>query len=322
MNNHPELQYLNLLQFILSCGEYKENRTGIGTYAVFGTQMRFDMNDGFPLFTTKLVHFPSIAHELLWFISGSTNIKYLQDNGVRIWNEWADENGELGPVYGYQWRKWEDWKIECYSDIAVGQAVEPAWMGYEWVGHISKDSRGLISDYGLYHRKIDQLQNVIDKLRTNPNDRRLIVTAWNPGVLPFDDLSFAENVAREKQALPPCHAFYQFFHINGKLSLHMYQRSVDSFLGLPFNIASYALLLHMVAQVTNLEPYELVWTGGDTHIYENHIEQISEQVQRSPLTLPRLELNPDCREIDDFKYEDISLVDYHHWPALKGKVAV
>jgi len=276
---HPEYQYLNLVRRILDEGEYKDNRTGVGTYAIFGTQMRFNLREGFPLLTTKFTHFPSIAHELLWFISGNTNIKYLQDNGVRIWNEWANENGDLGPVYGAQWRNF--------------------------------DGSG-----------IDQLQNIIDKLRTNPNDRRLICSAWNPKVLPVDEDSFSVNVANGKCALPPCHAFYQFFHINGKLSLQMYQRSVDSFLGLPFNIASYALLLQMVAHVTGLEAHELIWTGGDTHIYENHIEQINEQLTRKPHHFPLVALNPDCKEIDDFKFDDIQLINYHSHPKLTGKVAV
>jgi len=274
---HPELQYLQLVDMIRQEGERKENRTGVDTFAIYGTQMRFNLKYGFPLMTTKYTHFPAIAHELLWFISGDTNIRYLQENGVRIWNEWADENGDLGPVYGHQWRNFNG---------------------------------------------VDQLQNVIDTLRTNPNDRRIIVSAWNPEVLPDNSLSFSENVAQGRQALPPCHSFFQFFHLNGKLSLQMYQRSVDSFLGLPFNIASYALLLQMVAHVTDLQAHEFIWVGGDTHLYENHMEQIDEQLNRVPYDFPTVRLNPDIKEIDDFTIDDIELVGYQHHPKLTGKVAV
>lgn len=311
-------QYQDLIRNIIENGEYKDNRTGIGTYSIFGTQMRFKMADGFPLVTTKFTPFKAIAHELLWFISGNTNIKYLQDNGVHIWDEWADEFGNLGPVYGAQWRKWQHSKVEFFGDIACGLSNDPADDGYEYKGTVTTDG---YSDWGLYMKNIDQLQNVIDKLKTNPNDRRLIVNAWNPALLPDDSKSFAENIANDKQALPPCHSFFQFYHINGKLSLQIYQRSVDSFLGLPFNIASYALLLHMVAQVTGLEPYELVWTGGDTHIYENHLEQCKLLLSREPFALPELVLTPKDY-IEQYEIDDIYLRDYLHHPTLKGKVAV
>lgn len=269
--------YLNLAKEVMENGEYKPNRTGVGTYSLFGAQLRFNLSNGFPMVTTKSVHWPSVVHELLWFISGNTNIKYLQDNKVRIWNEWADESGNLGPVYGAQWRNFNG---------------------------------------------VDQLQNVIDKLKTNPNDRRLIVSAWNPTVLPDDSMSFAENVSMGKQALPPCHAFFQFYHSDGKLSLQLYQRSVDVFLGLPFNIASYSLLLEMVAQITGLKAHEFVWTGGDVHIYENHLEQIKTQLTREPLDLPKVLLNPEITNIDDFTFNDIELINYQHHEKLTGKVAV
>ena len=314
-------QYLDLAERVRRDGEYKPNRTGIGTYSVFGAQLRFKMSDGYPIVTTKSVHFPSVAHELLWFISGNTNTRYLTENGVRIWNEWADENGNLGPVYGEQWRKWKDYKIECYSDIGCGLEPDPVSQGYQWIGNLTNPDISTETSHGLYSRKIDQLQNVIDKLRENPNDRRMIVSAWNPSVLPDDAESFSQNVANGKQALPPCHAFFQFYHINGKLSLHIYQRSVDVFLGLPFNIASYALLLHMVARITGLEPYELVWSGGDVHLYENHLDQIDVQMSRAPMGLPALGLNPDCKEIDDFSFDDIQLINYNHHSKLTGKVA-
>jgi len=271
--------YQDLLKDILANGERKENRTGIDTICTFGRTLRFDVSEGFPIVTTKKVYWPGVLHELLWFVAGGTNVKYLQDNKVRIWNEWCDENGDLGPVYGKQWRNFN------------GQGI-------------------------------DQLQNVIDKLRTNPNDRRLIISAWNPAVLPDDNASFSENVANGKQALPPCHYSLQFVHINGKLNLIFNMRSVDTFLGLPFNIASYALLLSMVAQVTNLKVGELVWSGADVHIYENHMEQIKEQLSRQPLGRPVLGLNPDIKEIGDFTAADIQLIGYNHHPAIAAKVAV
>jgi thymidylate synthase len=321
-------QYLDLIEKIKYEGEYKQNRTGVGTYSIFGTQLRFNMNDGFPLVTTKSVHMKSVIHELLWFISGNTNIKYLQDNGVRIWNEWADEHGNLGPVYGHQWRNWSDYRIGSYADMAAGLETPPEQLGYEWVATLSKTVKNengeeyKEEDYGLYHRKIDQLQRCIDLLRNNPNDRRIIVSAWNPSVLPDDAATFSENVANGRQALPPCHAFYQFYHINGKLSLQMYQRSCDVPLGGPFNIASYAALLMMVAQVTGLEANELIWTIGDAHIYENQMDGINEQLTRTPYALPQLVLNSDCKEIDDFKFEDFDLVNYQHHPKIPMPVAV
>jgi len=262
-------QYLDLLNRILTEGVEKGDRTGTGTISVFGHQMRFNLEDGFPCLTTKKLHLKSIIHELLWFLNGDTNVKYLQDNGVRIWNEWADENGDLGHIYGYQWRSWPDYKG----------------------GHI------------------DQIKEVIDTIRNNPNSRRMIVSAWN--VADIDNMN-----------LPPCHAFFQFYVANGKLSLQLYQRSADTFLGVPFNIASYALLLMMVAQVTGLKPGEFVHTLGDTHIYSNHIEQVKLQLTREPRPLPKMKINPDVKDIFSFKFEDFELVDYDPHPHIKGVVAV
>lgn len=313
--------YNELLKKIKDEGEYKQNRTGVGTYSIFGTQLRFKMSDGFPLVTTKATHFKSVIHELIWFISGNTNIRYLQDNGVKIWDAWADEWGNLGPVYGAQWRAWKDYRIASYADIIAGLEYDPKALGYSRVGPLAPDPNDQLG-YVLFKREIDQLQNCIDTLRNNPNDRRIITSAWNPGLLPDNADDFATSVVKGNQALPPCHAFFQFYHINGKLSLQLYQRSVDSFLGLPFNIASYAALLMMVAQVTGLEANELVWTGGDTHIYENHMDQIDTQLDRTPYELPSLGLNPNCKEIDDFKFEDFDLMNYQHHPKLTGKVAV
>lgn len=259
-------QYLDLLQDILDNGVDKMDRTGVGTRSVFGRQMRFDLSKGFPLVTTKKVHLKSIIHELLWFIKGDTNIKYLQDNGVRIWNEWADENGDLGPVYGSQWRNWN------------GDGV-------------------------------DQLADVIERLKTNPNDRRMIVSAWN-----------VSKISQMK--LPPCHMMFQFYVANGKLSCMLYQRSCDMFLGVPFNIASYALLTMMIAQVCGLEAGEFVHTLGDTHIYHNHFDQVKEQLSHTPLKLPTMKINPNVKDINDFKYEDFELVGYESYGVIKGKVAV
>ena len=256
-------QYLDLLQDILDNGVDKADRTGVGTRSVFGRQMRFDLSKGFPLVTTKKVHLKSIIHELLWFIKGDTNIKYLQDNGVRIWNEWADKNGDLGPVYGSQWRNWN------------GEGV-------------------------------DQLADVIERLKNNPNDRRMIISAWNVSKIP-------------EMKLPPCHMMFQFYVANGKL---LYQRSCDMFLGVPFNIASYALLTMMIAQVCNLEVGEFVHTLGDTHIYHNHFEQVKEQLSHTPLQLPTMKINPEVKNINDFKYEDFELVGYESYGVIKGKVAV
>ena len=268
-NKHTMKQYLDLLNRILAEGVEKGDRTGTGTISVFGHQMRFNLEEGFPCLTTKKLHLKSIIHELLWFLNGDTNVKYLQDNGVRIWNEWADENGDLGHIYGYQWRSWPDYKG----------------------GHI------------------DQIKEVIDTIKNNPNSRRMIVSAWN--VADIDNMN-----------LPPCHAFFQFYVADGKLSLQLYQRSADTFLGVPFNIASYALLLMMVAQVTGLKPGEFVHTLGDTHIYTNHLEQVKLQLTREPRPLPKMKINPDVKDIFSFKFEDFELVDYDPHPHIKGVVAV
>jgi len=262
-------QYLELLDHVLKNGTRKSDRTGTGTISVFGYQMRFNLEDGFPLMTTKKLHLKSILHELLWFISGDTNIKYLKDNGVKIWDEWADKDGNLGPVYGYQWRSW------------------PAADG----------------------RKIDQLTNVVRSIKMSPDSRRHIVCAWNPGEI-------------EKMALPPCHILFQFYVADGKLSCQLYQRSCDIFLGVPFNIASYALLTLMVAQATALKPGEFVHTLGDAHIYLNHIEQVKLQLTREPLMLPKMIINPDVRDITKFRYEDFTLSDYSAHPHIKGDISV
>ena len=262
-------QYLDLLRHIRANGVMKEDRTGTGTQSVFGYQMRFDLSEGFPLLTTKKVHLKSIIYELLWFIAGDTNVKYLQDHGVTIWDEWADENGDLGPVYGHQWRSW------------------PASNG----------------------GAIDQLSMVIDTIRRNPDSRRMLVTAWNPAEV-------------DKMALPPCHCLFQFYVADGKLSCQLYQWSADVFLGVPFNIASYALLTMMIAQVSGLKPGEFVHTTGDTHIYRNHFEQVATQLSREPRPLPRMRLNPDVKSIFDFRYEDFTLEGYDPWPAIKAPVAV
>lgn len=262
-------QYHDLMRHILANGTQKTDRTGTGTISVFGYQMRFDLAKGFPLLTTKKVHMKSIIHELLWFINGDTNIKYLTDNGVKIWDEWADENGNLGPVYGKQWRSWA------------------APNG----------------------KSIDQLADVIKTIKTNPDSRRIIVSAWNPADVP-------------NMALPPCHAFFQFYVSEGKLSCQLYQRSADVFLGVPFNIASYALLTQMVAQVCDLLPGDFIWTGGDTHLYSNHLEQVDLQLSRDFNELPQLRINPDVKDIFSFKYDDIELLNYNPHPGIKAPVAV
>ncbi|HBI40402.1 MAG TPA: thymidylate synthase [Tenacibaculum sp.] len=272
-------QYLDLVKHVLESGNEKGDRTGTGTKSVFGYQMRFDLEKGFPMVTTKKLHLKSIIYELLWFIKGDTNIHYLQKNGVRIWNEWADENGDLGPVYGHQWRNWN-------SD------------------------------------EIDQLKEVIATLKTNSNSRRMLVSAWNPSVLPDTSKSFSENVANGKAALPPCHAFFQFYVADGKLSCQLYQRSADIFLGVPFNIASYALLTMMVAQVCGYAPGEFVHTFGDAHIYNNHVEQLELQLSRTPKKLPTIKMNPKIKDIEAFTFEDFELVDYDPHPHIKGKVAI
>jgi thymidylate synthase len=262
-------QYLDLLDHILENGSKKEDRTGTGTISIFGHQMRFNLAEGFPTLTTKKLHLKSIIHELLWFLAGDTNIQYLTDNGVRIWNEWADENGNLGHVYGYQWRSW------------------PTPDG----------------------RHIDQITEVVESIKNNPNSRRHIVSAWNVGEI-------------DQMALPPCHLLFQFYVADGKLSCQLYQRSCDVFLGVPFNIASYALLTMMMAQVCELEPGDFVWTGGDTHIYLNHLEQVKLQLTREPKALPRMKINPEVKSIFDFKYEDFELINYEAHPHIPGKVSV
>ena len=262
-------QYLDLLRHIRENGVMKEDRTGTGTQSVFGYQMRFNLAEGFPLLTTKKVHLKSIIYELLWFISGNTNVRWLQEHGVSIWDEWADENGDLGPVYGHQWRSW------------------PAADG----------------------RVIDQLSQVIDLIQHNPDSRRMLVSAWNPGEV-------------DKMALPPCHCLFQFYVADGKLSCQLYQRSADVFLGVPFNIASYALLTLMIAQVCGLQPGEFVHTTGDTHIYRNHFEQVEQQLSRTPRPLPVMRLNPEVKSVFDFQYEDVTLEGYDPWPAIKAPVAV
>jgi len=262
-------QYLNLLKHVKNLGLAKEDRTGTGTLSVFGYQMRFDLSAGFPLVTTKKVHLKSIIHELLWFLRGDTNIRYLKEAGVRIWDEWADEHGNLGPVYGKQWRSW------AKRDGAV----------------------------------IDQISTVIDQIRKNPDSRRLIVSAWNVGEI-------------EEMALPPCHCFFQFYVAEGKLSCQLYQRSADIFLGVPFNIASYALLTQMIAQVTHLKLGDFVHTLGDAHLYRNHLEQANEQLSRTPYPLPKMQLNPEVSSIFNFKYEDFTLMDYQSHPRIAGSVAV
>ena len=272
-------QYLDLVSHVLDNGNEKGDRTGTGTKSVFGHQMRFDLSEGFPMVTTKKLHLKSIIYELLWFLKGDTNTDYLTENGVKIWNAWSDENGDLGPVYGHQWRNWN-------SD------------------------------------EIDQISEVIETLKTNPNSRRMLVSAWNPSVLPDTSKSFSENVANNKAALPPCHAFFQFYVSNGKLSCQLYQRSADIFLGVPFNIASYALLTLMMAQVCGYEAGEFIHTFGDAHIYSNHIEQVETQLSRDPRPLPKMTLNPEITSIFDFTYEDFTLEGYDPHPHIKGAVAV
>ncbi len=269
MENQAEQQYLQLLRHLLENGTAKSDRTGTGTLSVFGHQMRFDLQAGFPLLTTKRVHLKSIIHELLWFLRGDTNIKYLKENGVRIWDEWADAHGELGPVYGSQWRSWAN---------SEG-------------GHI------------------DQISQVIEQLKHNPDSRRILVTAWNPAEVP-------------QMKLPPCHLLFQFYVAHGELSCQLYQRSADTFLGVPFNIASYALLTMMFAQVCGLKPKEFIWTGGDVHLYSNHTEQAKLQLSRSPRQAPKMEINPDIKDIFGFSYEDFQLHGYEPHPSIKAEVAV
>ncbi len=272
-------QYHDLVKHVLQHGTQKGDRTGTGTLSVFGYQMRFDLAEGFPMVTTKKLHLKSIIYELLWFLKGETNIHYLKENGVKIWDEWADEKGDLGPVYGHQWRNWNS-------------------------------------------EEIDQISELIETLKKNPNSRRMLVSAWNPSVLPDTTLSFADNVANNKAALPPCHAFFQFYVADGKLSCQLYQRSADIFLGVPFNIASYALLTLMIAQVCQLEPGEFIHTFGDAHIYNNHIEQLELQLSREPRALPKMILNPAITNLFDFNFEDFSLEGYDPHPHIKGAVAI
>ena len=272
-------QYLDLVKHVLENGELKEDRTGTGTKSVFGYQMRFNLSDGFPMVTTKKLHLKSIIYELLWFLNGDTNIKYLKDNGVNIWNAWADSNGDLGPVYGFQWRNWNN-------------------------------------------DGIDQISNLINDLKNNPSSRRHLISAWNPSVLPDTSKSFETNVANGKAALPPCHAFFQFHVINGKLSCQLYQRSADIFLGVPFNIASYSLLTLMIAQVCDLQPGDFIHTFGDAHIYSNHFDQMKLQLTREPRKLPTIKINNEVKNIFDFKFEDFILENYDPHPHIKGKVAV
>lgn len=262
-------QYIDLLNHVLEKGVQKEDRTGTGTISVFGYQMRFNLEDGFPVLTTKKLHLRSIIHELLWFLKGETNIQYLRENNVRIWNEWADQNGNLGPIYGYQWRNWPDYKGD----------------------------------------HIDQIKEIIHSIQNNPNSRRHIVSAWNVGQL-------------EEMNLPPCHILFQFYVADGKLSCQLYQRSADIFLGVPFNIASYALLLKMIAQVSGLKPGEFIHTLGDAHIYLNHIEQVKLQKERKPYNLPEMKINPEIRNIDDFTFDDFELTNYQSHPHIKGKISV
>ena len=262
-------QYLNLLNHILENGHRKDDRTGTGTISTFGWQMRFDLSDGFPMLTTKKLHLKSIIHELLWFLAGDTNVKYLQENGVRIWNEWADPDGNLGHIYGYQWRSWPDYN-----------------GGF-----------------------IDQISEAVRTIKENPDSRRIIVSAWN--VADLDNMN-----------LPPCHAFFQFYVCDGRLSLQLYQRSADCFLGVPFNIASYALLCMMMAQVCGLEPGEFIHTLGDAHIYTNHLDQVHQQLSRTPRQLPKMIINPEVKNIFDFKYSDFTLIDYDPYPLIKGVVSV
>ena len=272
-------KYLDLIEHVVKNGVEKSDRTGTGTKSVFGYQMRFDLSEGFPMVTTKKLHTKSIIYELLWFLNGDTNIDYLKDNGVKIWDDWADENGDLGPVYGFQWRNWNN-------------------------------------------DNIDQISELIQTIKTNPDSRRMLISAWNPSVLPDTSKSFSENVSNGKAALPPCHAFFQFYVSNNKLSCQLYQRSADIFLGVPFNIASYALLTHMIAHVCNLDVGDFVHTFGDAHIYNNHMDQINLQLSREPRKLPTLKIKRKVESIFDFKFEDFEIINYDPHPHIKGLVSV
>jgi thymidylate synthase len=274
-------QYLNLLEDVLDNGVAKSDRTGVGTIGVFGRQMRFDLSQGFPILTTKKIHWKSVVYELLWFMRGETNVKWLNDRGVKIWDEWANEDGELGPVYGSQWRSWP---------------------------HYVHNPQ--LHDWAPFRHDIDQLQACVDKLINNPNDRRIIVSAWNVGYI-------------EEMALPPCHLLFQFYSsCNGELSCQMYQRSCDLFLGVPFNVSSYALLVHLIAQMTGHTPGEFIWIGGDVHIYQNHMEQVFQQLRRSPTQLPHLWVTDEPRTLDNWELEDVNLIDYNPQPGIKAPIAV
>lgn len=275
-------QYLELMRHVRDTGTKKEDRTGTGTISVFGYQMRFDLSEGFPLVTTKKCHLRSIIHELLWFLKGETNIQYLKDNGVSIWDEWATDEGDLGPVYGAQWRSWT----------------------------------------GPNGEVIDQIKELIEQIKTNPDSRRLIVSAWNPALLPDTQFSPKENAAMGKQALPPCHTLFQFYVLDGKLSCQLYQRSADIFLGVPFNIASYALLTMMIAQVCDLEVGDFIHTFGDAHLYLNHLDQVEEQLSRKPFAKPQMKINPAVKDIFAFTFEDFELVGYESHPHIKAPVAI
>lgn len=275
-------EYLDLMRHVKESGVRKEDRTGVGTISVFGYQMRFDLSKGFPLVTTKKCHLRSIIHELLWFLAGDTNIGYLKDQGVKIWNEWATEEGELGPVYGAQWRSWR-----CSDG-----------------------------------RTIDQIAELVQQIKNKPDSRRLLISAWNPEYLPDEGVTPDDNARQGKMALPPCHTLFQFYVLNGRLSCQLYQRSADVFLGVPFNIASYALLTMMIAQVCDLEPGDFVHTFGDAHLYLNHLEQVDLQLSREPYTLPKMKINPEVKDLFSFKYEDFDLVNYHCHPPISAPIAI
>lgn len=290
-------QYHDFLNHILTNGSYKDDRTSTGTYSIFGYQMRFDLSKGFPLVTTKYIHMKSIIHELLWFINGDTNNKYLTDNGVNIWTAWANQQGELGPIYGQQWRSWPSFNLN-YAKLST--------------------DRTIITQY----EPIDQLQQVINQIKSNPNSRRLIISGWNPAVLPDESLPHNENIENGKAVLPPCHTLFQFYVLDGKLSCQLYQRSGDAFLGVPFNIASYSLLVHMIAHICDLQVGDFIHTFGDAHIYVNHMDQIKTQLSRDIKSLPTLHINRKVSDINDFKYEDFEILDYNPHPKITAPVAV
>lgn len=294
MISYHDEEYLDLIEYVLDYGVEKTDRTGTGTLSVFGSQMRFDLSDGtIPLLTTKKIHTKSIIHEILWYLQGNTNVRYLQENGVRIWNEWADENGDLGPIYGHQWRKWTHTKV----------------IGSEWDVVKHNGNTTTIFNTKVQQKTHDQIADAINRLKTNPTDRRIIINAWNVGEL-------------EEMSLPPCHAFFQFWSDGHRLSCQLYQRSCDIGLGVPFNIVQYSILLRMIAQVTNLTPGEFIWTGGDVHIYNNHVEPLKEQLNRSPYPSPTLKLNPELNNIDDFRFDDFVIENYKCHPTIKMEVSV